>query len=271
MKTYEIQKNDKVKFINVPAFEELNLVYHGFSTKVGGVSTGSFKGMNLSLYAGEDKDLVEINRCMFAKALNAGNPELYTVRQMHGTRVIRVESRDHPAEEYRQAQADAIITDQPGIGIGVLTADCAPIILVDTKKKAIAAVHAGREGSLMHILAHVIRRFQNDFGSLPEDLHAAVGPCIETACYEVGEEIAQKMRQDGLHNKDVLVHKNGSYYMDLRKLNHLDLLGNGVKEDHIYHVPMCTACHPRTFYSHRKRKGKQTGRMMAMIMLKEEA
>lgn len=269
MKPYEIRKDQGVKYIAIPAFDALDLVHHAFSTKVGGVSSGLFKRMNLSLNVGEDKDLVEINRCMFMKALNAGNPDIHTVRQMHGTRVIRIENREHPAEEFRQAQADAIMTDQPEVAIGVLTADCVPILLVDPMKRAIAVVHAGREGSLLQIVSHVIRRMQADFGSSPEDLHAAVGPCIETSCYEVGDDVVERVRRLNLSEDDTLLQRNGSHYLDLRRINSLQLLHCGLREDHIYHVDLCTSCHPRTFYSHRKSKGKKTGRMMALLMLKQ--
>jgi YfiH family protein len=269
MKQYEIRKNEGVKVITLPAIEDLDLVCHGFSTKEGGVSGAPYKGLNLSLNAGDDKDLVEINRCMFVKALEAGNPDVYTVRQMHGSRVLRIEDRENPPEEYRQAQADAIVTDQPGVAIGVLTADCAPVLLVDPEKRVIAAVHAGRQGTLMRVVSHVVSRMQKDFGSSPDDLLAAVGPCIETTCYQVGEEIAQEVSLHDFYQNGVLLHENGAYFVDLRKMNHLDLLESGVKDEHIYDVSMCTACHPRIFYSHRKNKGKKTGRMMALIMLKE--
>jgi YfiH family protein len=268
MKPFDIRKNEGVKFIVIPAIETLGLVYHGFSTRVGGVSTGRYKSMNLSLNAGEDKDLVEINRCMYVKSLDAGNPEIYTVRQMHGTRVIRIENSNHPAEEYRQAQADAIVTDHPGVAIGVLTADCVPILVLDPVKKAIAAVHAGREGTVLHIVTHVVRRMEEEFGSLPGDLQAAVGPCIETSCYEVGEEVVQEAVQQNPNAREAVAREGRSYFMDLRKLNHLELLENGVREDRIHHVPLCTACHHRTFYSHRKSRGKETGRMMALMMLR---
>ena len=271
MASYAIRKREGVKYIALPVLDELGLVYHGFSTRVGGVSTGPFSAMNLSLNAGEDKDLVEINRCMFVKALDAGNPEVYTVRQMHGTRVIRIESREHPAEEYRQAQADALVTDQPGVAIGVLTADCVPILLVDPVRRAVAAVHAGREGSLHHVSGHVVRRMARDFGSRPQDLVAAVGPCIETACYPVSEEVAVRAREAGVTEERGLVQREGTFYLDLRRINQVELLEAGLREERIHHVDLCTACHPRTFYSYRRSKGKKTGRMMAVIMLKEEA
>lgn len=269
MKPYAIRKKEGVKFIVIPAMEALGVAHHGFSTRVGGVSTGRYKAMNLSLNAGEDKDFVEINRCMFVKSLNAGNPEIYTVRQMHGTRVIRIENSENPAEEYRQAQADAIITDRPGVAIGILTADCVPVLLLDPVRRAAAAVHAGRQGTLLHILTRVVRRMEEEFGSSAPDLTAAVGPCIETSCYEVSKEIAEEAVQEHPASRDAVVREKGSYFMDLRKLNHRELVICGLTEDRIHHVSLCTACHYRTFYSHRKSQGRDTGRMMALIMLTE--
>jgi len=270
MKEYAVQVNEGVKYYSIPALEELHQVYHGFSTRVGGVSTGAYKTMNLSLYAGEDTDLVEINRCMFVKALGAGNPEVYTVKQVHGTRVIRIERKETPALEFRQAEGDAIVTDQPGIAIGVLTADCVPVLLVDPVKRAIAAVHAGREGSLQSILSHVVQRMIKDFHSSPRELYAAVGPAIERDCYEVGAEVAEDVKSRSPYATEVLSRREGSDYLDLRKMNHLALLGNGLRKDRIFHVNLCTACHPRTFYSYRKSEGRETGRMMALIMLRED-
>jgi len=270
MKEYAVQVNEGVKFYSIPALEALPQVCHGFSTRVGGVSTGAYKTMNLSLNAGEDTDLVEINRCMFVKALEAGNPEVYTVKQVHGTRVIRIERKETPAVEFRQAEGDAIVTDQPGVAIGVLTADCVPVLLVDPVKRAIAAVHAGREGTLQSILTHVVQRMVKDFQSSPQELYAAVGPAIERDCYEVGAEIAERVQNQSPYAAEVLSRREGSYYLDLRKMNHLVLLGNGLREERIFHVDLCTVCHPRTFYSYRKNEGRETGRMMAAIMLRED-
>lgn len=270
MKEYAVQVNEGVKFYSVPALDALPQLCHGFSTRVGGVSTGIYKTMNLSLNAGEDTDLVEINRCMFVKALEAGNPEVCTVKQVHGTGVIRVERKETSVMEFRQAEGDAIVTDQPGVAIGALTADCVPVLLVDPVKRAIAAVHAGREGSLQSILSHVIRRMVKDFQSSPQELYAAVGPAIERDCYEVGAEIADRVQGRSSDAAEFLSQKDGAFYLDLRKMNHFALLGNGLRKDRIFHVDLCTACHPRTFYSYRKSGGRETGRMMAVIMLRED-
>jgi YfiH family protein len=184
--------------------------------------------------------------------------------------VLRLENREHPLEEVRRTPADAIITDQPGVAIGVLTADCVPILLVDPVKRAVAAVHAGREGSLRSILSRVIQKMRKEFHSSPQDLHAAVGPSVETECYEVGDDVVGRVQDRYKHRREVLVRNHGATYLDLRKINHFDLLENGLREDRIYHLPLCTACHSRTFYSYRKRGGQETGRMMALIMLRED-
>jgi YfiH family protein len=270
MKAYKIRKRDGVKFVLIPAIEELNLVYHAFSTRVGGVSTGTFKSMDLGLLSGGDTDLVEINRCMFVKTLGAGNPEIYTVRQVHGTEIFRVDTGTVSVEEARQVEADAIVTDQAETAIGVLTADCVPILLLDPEKKVVAAVHAGREGSRKSFVSKVIERLVEDFRSSPGAIRAAVGPCIESGCYEVGPDIALQIQQHDRYKSQVLKTEKGSHLLDLRKMNHLQLLDAGVQEERIYHVDLCTACHSRTFYSYRKSEGKPTGRMMALIMLKAQ-
>ncbi len=270
MKDYTVCVNQEVKFYSIRSLAALPGLCHGFSTRVGGVSSGSFKAMNLSLNSGEDPDLVEINRCMFIKALDVGNPEIYTVKQVHGSRVIRIERKETPAVEFRQVEADAIVTDQSDVAIGVLTADCVPILLYDPVHRAVAAVHAGREGTLRSILSQVLRRMAGDFDSSPEELYAAVGPAIERDCYEVGEKIAEEVERHLPEAGEVLSRREGAVYLDLRKMNHLELLENGVRKDRIFHVDLCTACHPRTFYSYRKSGGGETGRMMALIMLREE-
>lgn len=267
MKPYVMRVHEGVKFIVIPAIESLNLVDHGFSTRVGGVSTGPFKSLDLGLSSGGDNDLVEINRCVFMKALGAGNPEIYTVRQVHGTRVLRIEPETLSVEAARMMEADALMTNELGAAVGVLTADCVPVLLVDPVNRAVAAAHAGRAGSLQSLVPRVLESMHRDFGSSPQAIHAAVGPCIERDCYEISADMADGIK--GGANGAALVQKeNGVHLLDLRKMNHEQLRGAGVPEKQIHHVDLCTACHPRTFYSYRKSQGKATGRMMALIGLK---
>ncbi len=268
MKSYTMRVHEGVKFVVIPALESLNLVYHGFSTRVGGVSTGPFKSLDLGLSSGGDRDLVEINRCVFLKALGGGNPETYTVRQVHGTRVLRIDPETLSLEAARKMEADALMTDRPGVAIGVLTADCVPVLMVDPVNRSVAAVHAGRVGSLQSLVSRVLEAMHRDFGSSPQAIHAAVGPCIERDCYEISADMADAI-DSGPQGGSALVQKeNGVHVLDLRKMNHEQLRDAGVPEKQIYHADLCTACHPRTFYSYRRSQAKATGRMMAVIGIK---
>lgn len=268
MKSYTLRVHEGVKFAVIPAIESLSLVYHGFSTRVGGVSTGPFKSLDLGLSSGGDRDLVEINRCVFLKALGGGNPEIYTVRQVHGARVLRIDPKTLSVEAAREMEADALMTDRPGVAIGVLTADCVPVLMVDPVNRAVAAVHAGRIGSLQSLLPRVLEAMHRDFGSSPQAIRAAVGPCIERDCYEIGADMADAIGR-GAGDASALVQKeNDVHVLDLRRMNHEQLRGAGVPEEQIYHVDLCTACHPRTFYSYRRSQAKATGRMMAVIGIK---
>ncbi len=269
MKHHKVRVREGVKTIAVPALDALNAVVHGFSTRIGGVSAEPFSAMNLALNLGEDNDRVEINRSLLAKALGAGNPGIYTIRQTHGTRIVQVDDPAIPAVEYRQAQGDALTTNLPGVAIGVLTADCVPVLLVDPVQRAVAAVHAGRQGSLLRILTHVVRRMQDAFGTEPRHLRAAVGPGIETRCYDIGETLARDVRERFPHAESFLQEAAGAHCLDLREMNHADLLSVGLREAHIYHVDLCTACETQTFYSYRRSRGKPTGRMMSLVMIKE--
>ncbi len=269
MKHHKVRVHEGVKTIAVPAIDDLDAVVHGFSTRVGGVSAEPFSAMNLGLNLGEDNDLVEINRCLFVKALGAGNPEIYTIRQTHGTRVVQIDDAAIPAVEYRQAQGDALMTRLPGIAIGVLTADCIPILLMDPVQRAVAAVHAGRQGSLLRIITHVVRRMQDAYGTEPKHLRAAVGPGIEARCYDIGETLAREVGERFPHADPFLQEEDGAHYLDLRKMNHGDLQAAGLREAHIHHVDLCTACEVQTFYSYRRSRGGQTGRMMSLVMLRE--
>ncbi len=270
MKHHKVRVSEGVKTIAVPAIDTLNAVVHGFSTRVGGVSVEPFSAMNLALNLGDDNDRVEINRRLFVKALGAGKPDLYTIRQTHGTRIVQIDDATIPAVEYRQAQGDALMTNLPGIAIGVLTADCIPILLIDPVQRAVAAVHAGRQGSLLRIVTHVVRRMQDAFGTEPAHLRAAVGPSIETCCYDIGEELARHVRESFPHAELFLQEEGAAYFLDLRGMNHADLLAAGLRDAHVHHVDLCTACEPQIFYSYRRSRGGQTGRMMSLVMLKEQ-
>lgn len=159
--------------------------------------------------------------------------------------------------------ADAVVTNRAGILIGIQVADCVPVLLYDTKKHAVAAVHAGWRGTAAEILKKTISTMSSRFYSSPDDILIAVGPSIKSCCYEVGHEVAE-----GVHKAtgkgDYMKKKGGKYYLDLPSANRQQALAAGVPEENIWLSDECTFCMPDKYYSYRFAKGT-TGRQYGFI------
>jgi YfiH family protein len=179
-------------------------------------------------------------------------PDVVTVHQIHSARVVS----NHGAPS-RQEDADALIENIRGIPIGVKTADCVPILLADPVHRAIAAIHAGWRGTAAAIAIAAIRAMSADFGTRPEDLHAAIGPAIGPCCYEVGPEAAREFG----------VVANQQVHLDLPRINARQLQSLGVPAQKITIVPDCTKCNPATYHSFR-RDHQSAGRMISWIRIR---
>jgi len=178
-----------------------------------------------------------------------------TVRQVHSAQVWNA----HPLAD-RQCEGDALVTDDVNRRIGVRTADCVPILLLDTGKRAVAAVHAGWRGTVAGIVARAIEKMQSDFGSQPADIRAALGPCIRECCYEVGPEVAAQFRS--LFPEWPAV--TGKQHVDLVEANRRNLSAAGVPAAQIFDSGLCTACVAEHFFSYR-REPQNPGRMLSAI------
>jgi YfiH family protein len=178
---------------------------------------------------------------------------LLLMRQVHGTVVLRAPWEGTP-------EADAALTDGPGLILGVATADCLPILLVDPARGAVAATHAGWRGTAAGVTARTVEALVAG-GSRPDDLAAAIGPGIGSCCYEVGEEL-----RDAFVGGDAFFRPGprGRPHLDVRAANASQLREAGVRADRIHHVDECTSCLPDLYYSYR-RDGKGTGRMISFI------
>ncbi|HBN08553.1 MAG TPA: peptidoglycan editing factor PgeF [Cyanobacteria bacterium UBA8530] len=178
-----------------------------------------------------------------------------TIKQIHGNEVVRV---DHEAEFL---EGDALITNKAGIPVAVMTADCVPILLNDPVRGAIAAIHAGWRGTEKKIVQATIARMGLEYGTLPKDLFAAIGPAIGPCCYEVGSEVFSELSKlPGA--EDCLSERSGKTYADLKKLNSHQLKEAGVTEISI--SDSCTRCEKELFFSYR-RDGAHAGRMISAI------
>jgi polyphenol oxidase len=182
-----------VQWLSVPAWEKNSWLWHGFSTRRGGLSRaycadGAPGELNLGFTAPhDDRETVARNRRLLAEAISgdAATP-LVALRQIHSNLVVLAAA---DASRERPCKADGLMTDEPGLLLAIQTADCIPMLVADRKRRAVAAFHAGWRGTVKRIVESGIGRMRLAFGSRPEDLTAAIGPGIGPCCYAVGEEV----------------------------------------------------------------------------------
>ncbi len=186
----------------------------------------------------------------------SANPPVHvTLRQIHSDIV-----RNAHGLRDREAEGDALVTDEIGRAIGVRTADCVPILLLDRRKRAVSAVHAGWRGTAAEIVAEAIRKLQDEFGSEPGDILAAVGPCIRQCCYQVGPEVAEQFAESYRTQSS----EPGKWQINLSAANRTQLVDSGVCGDHIFDLGACTACCSEDFFSFRREPG-DPGRMISAV------
>jgi purine-nucleoside/S-methyl-5'-thioadenosine phosphorylase / adenosine deaminase len=279
----------KLRLLQSPDLKRVPWLVHGFTTRPGGFTT-SYGGRSLNVGFTKD-DLrvnVESNRKQVLLAASAITKSalwpLITVRQIHSD-LIHVVRTPKP----ERMAGDGLVTDLRGVALGILTADCFPVLLVDTKKKAVGAFHAGWRGTVKRIVEKGVGIMRLEFGSRPEDIHAAIGPGIQNCSFEVGEEVEEQFHSqfeyavelfhrvqesDAVRERYPMLFMNQrapghgdpciKLHLDLREANRRQLLAAGVPEANITSLKDCTVCQPRKFFSHRAERGK-TGRQMALV------
>ncbi|MEO6119623.1 MAG: peptidoglycan editing factor PgeF [Terriglobales bacterium] len=282
-----------IEILLAPDWEGVPWLVHGFSTRTGGYST-TFGGHDLNLglpRSGLQKQdspaAVEKNRQAFFTAVGAGpktSSYLITMKQVHSSNIHVL---DQPPTEV--LVGDGVITNLPRLLLSIQTADCVPILLVDTRTKAVGAFHAGWRGTAKRIVEKGVGMMQMTYGSDPEDIRAAIGPCIQQCCYGVGPEVvdefhsqfdyAAELLQD-FFDDDPVKRKYPLLFMtarapghgpigkqphlDLTEANRRQLLAAGVPAENIWVSGLCTGCNTDRLFSHRKEAGF-TGRMMAVV------
>lgn len=172
-----------------------------------------------------------------------------TLKQIHSNRVISVDCAGLAGE------ADALVTNAPGVKLSIRSADCYPILLADARTHSIAAIHAGWNGTAAGIIPQTVDRMRAEFGTHPADLHAAIGPGIGVCCYEVGPEVASRFGLEGRRK------------IDLASINRRQLIDTGVPPAQVHSMGRCTRCEPAVFHSYR-RDGDQAGRMISWIEIR---
>jgi polyphenol oxidase len=237
---------------------------HFVSTRQGGVSTGAYAGLNLS-YREPDRENAVKNRRLLAQALEIDEKRLIFPGQCHSD-TIKIVDKETIAENLWQT--DGLVTSALGLCIGVLVADCVPVLVYDTKKHVAGVVHAGWRGTVSSITAKIIEVLVCEFNSNPAEIIAAIGPSISPDNYEVGEDVIEQIEATFKTNHGLVKPSGtrGKGFLDLWKANKLLLMEMGVPESNIETAGICTFSNTNTFYSAR-RLGINSGRFGAGIML----
>lgn len=263
---FEEKTVDGVPYLAYPLLEKTGAVRHGFSTRLGGVSTGHCATMNISTTRGDDPAAVEENRRRIAKAIGVRAEDMTYTNQTHTTNVAVVEAKDRGK---RFMETDGMVTNVPEICLVTFYADCVPLFFVDPVHRAIGLSHSGWRGTVGKMGKVTIERMREEYGTDPAQVVAAVGPSICQDCYEVSVDVIEKFREN--FDKDLwpeLFYEKADrkYQLNLWRANQAVLTEAGVQGENIAVTNLCTHCNPDILFSHRS-TGTARGNLSAFLAL----
>ena len=255
--------------LSFPRLGHPTLVRHAISTRVGGVSRGSYQSMNISYKVSDDSLRVEENRQLLSQSLEMDIHKAVYLTQIHSDKVFKLDSSNCPSKGEPLGQGDALITNLCHVPIFILVADCLPILFYDQTHKAIGLAHAGWRGTVAQISVKTLKAMTEAYGTNPADVKIVLGPAIGVCCYEVGTDVKEKF--DSFAYAEAVLEQSGKAHwkLNIPEANARQLLEAGVTEDHLIRSNLCTINHIDLFYSHRAEAGgdQLTGRFGAFMML----
>jgi YfiH family protein len=280
-----------LEIIQVPGWKSIPWLVHGFSTRAGGATTiysadRATNELNLGYTPADTRAHVDRNRKTFLREVagqQAATMKLVTLRQIHSGLIHQVAAGGAPL------QGDGLVTNLPGAMLGIQTADCVPILIVDPVQRVVAAFHAGWRGTVKRMVERGAGLMRARYGSDPAKLLAAIGPAIGACCYSVGEEVVAEFDSQFSYSKELFREVFDSdpvkkkypmlfltarapghsdigpqIHLDLAEANRRQLLDGGLRAKNIWVSSECTKCNPEKYFSHRGEQGF-TGRMMAVV------
>lgn len=264
---FDIREKEGVPYLVYPLLEDTGVVKHGFSTRLGGVSTGNCATMNISTTRGDSPEAVEENRRRIASAIGVKPEDMTYTHQTHTTNVAVVKEEDRGA---RFMETDGMVTNVPGICLVTFYADCVPLFFVDPVHRAIGLSHSGWRGTVGRIGKVTVEKMTENYGTDPKDVIAAVGPSICQDCYEVSEDVICRFRENFPEEcwPDLFYNKgDGKYQLNLWKANEYVFAEADIRREHTAVTNVCTHCNPDILFSHRT-TGEKRGNLSAFLALK---
>lgn len=247
--------------------EDIKYLRHGFFTRLGGASGGLFSGLNCAFSSGDNPEHIAMNRAKVAETLGVAPENLLTLKQVHSARVVTIAE---PWTHDTAPQADALVTDRKGIALGVLTADCAPVLLAARGKKIIGAAHAGWKGAIGGVIEATIEAMEK-LGATRGDIVAAIGPCIGPVSYEVSMDFKKPFIEQDSANETFFkpAAKEGHLIFDLPSYAKHRIRLAGIET--IFDTQQDTLPNETAFYSYRRsclRGEKDYGRQISAIVIR---
>ena len=260
-------------YYSFPSFDDINFVRHGFSTRLGGVSEGTFASMNLSFTRGDAESAVRENFHRFCAAIRVRSEDVVVSAQTHTANVKIVTAADRGrgiTREKEYSDVDGLITNDPNVVLCTQYADCVPLFFADPVKRVVATSHAGWRGTAAGIAAVTVEKMVEAFGCRPEDIVAGIGPSIGYCCFEVDRPVYEAFCRvpvfgAGCFSADL----NDKFHINLQEVNRRWMLRAGVKAENITVTDLCTKCHPDVFWSHRV-TGDARGSLAAFIAIADK-
>ncbi len=269
-----LQRRNNVRFVSFDIFKSVSGLVAAVSARAGGVSSGEFASLNMSFSTGDAEDNVRENRRRFLRVLGIEPSRIISCNQVHGVGGAAVGAADCGRGAVCRDDAidgcDILMTDEDHVPLTMNFADCTPLLFCDPVRHVIAVSHGGWRGTAENIGAVTLRRMQQEYGTKPQDVLAAIGPAIGACCFEVGQDVVDAFSP--LFSGDELCElvrtaREGKYYFDLPKANRRLLIRAGIAAEHVEESHLCTYCRDDLFFSYRKahHEGRKTGRHMAVI------
>ena len=238
---------------------------HGFFTRLGGESTGIYKGLNCGLGSMDDKKIINKNRVLVANSMGISQSRLVFVHQIHSPDVITIKNK--PTSPVK---GDALVTANKKIALSVLTADCQPVLFLDKKNGIIGAAHEGWKGAFTGILQNTIKSMK-EIGGEPDHISATIGPSISQKNYEVGPEFFSTLCKNNKHNEKFFYKgSDDRFHFDLVGYSIYQIKKSGVRK--VNCINSCTYENPDLYFSYRRSVHKSEpdyGRMISTIMLED--
>lgn len=248
-------------------------IFHFMTTRLGGVSQGEYASFNLGEFAGDDPDMVFQNRVLLSAQLEISVDSLVFPYQTHQDKILKIDDEFLmlSTEKRKEGSAgyDAVVTDVPGVCIGVTTADCVPLIAYDPVCNVLAAIHAGWRGTVAKIASKTIQFMMSNYNCKGSNIQVGIGACISMDRFEVGEEVVEAFRLADIP-LDKVSYRNpttGKCHIDLQLVNKMLLENEGVIAEKIELMPLCTQDRDDLFFSAR-RQGVKSGRMVTGGMIR---